>query len=168
MNNNTRYFLLFVLFVGLQLFLFTPLQTLYVMPCLYLLFLLLLPIATPTATLLLWAFAMGLCIDLLGPGIAGLHTAALLTMALLRNALLKLFTVKGDSDNGVYGGSALLGNGRFIFYVALCVLAHHLVFFTIESMGVFHADTVLLRTTASLCLNTVLLFLFEKAFFARR
>jgi len=49
----------------------------------------------------------------------------------------------------------------------LCVMAHHLVFFTLESLSFFLFWQTFARFLCSLLLNVFLILLFKKTFFER-
>ncbi|HPJ82574.1 MAG: rod shape-determining protein MreD [Bacteroidales bacterium] len=168
MNDNLKYTLRFLIFLAVQLLLFQNLNLgTYLAPMPYILFLLLFPCTYSTVLLMLWAFAFGLTLDVLGAGIMGLHTASFVVAGALRSTILKTVTVKGDLDNLMVPGFNQLGFGRYSIFVVLCVMAHHLVFFTLESLSFFLFWQTFARFLCSLLLNVFLILLFKKTFFER-
>ena len=168
MNDNLKYILRFLFFLALQLLIFQNLNLgTYLAPMPYILFLLLFPCTYSTVLLMLWAFAFGLTLDVLGAGIMGLHTASFVVAGALRSTILKTVTVKGDLDNLMVPGFNQLGFGRYSIFVVLCVIAHHLVFFTLESLSFFLFWQTFARFLCSLLLNVFLILLFKKTFFER-
>jgi hypothetical protein len=113
-------------------------------PMIYLLFVLLLPINLSTPIYLLIAFAYGLLLDGF-QDTGGAHAAACLTLAFSRSALLRL----------VYGESYQLKNlkiitssiDRQLLLVALAVLIHHLVFYSLIIFDGSHLLLILKYTT---------------------
>lgn len=169
MNDTLKYFLRFLLFLAVQLVFFNSLNLgTYLFPAPYILFLLLFPCLYSVAWLLIWAFAFGLCLDVFGGGVLGLHTSALLILALFRYGLLRLVSVKGDLDNLSVPGFVMFGFGRYFVFVLLSVLAHHIVYFSLESFSFFHFWQVFLRIAGSTLLNVFLVLLFERVFYAGR
>lgn len=168
MNDILRHILRFLIIMAMQLLLFEGLDLgthLYPMP--YILFILLFPCTASPAVLMIWAFVFGLGLDFLSTGIAGLHTAAFVMTAALRNTFLKVVIVKGDFDNLSVPGFTLLGFSRYTFFVFLCVLTHHTTYFILESFSFFLFWQSLARFSASLLLNVFLILLFKKTFFER-
>ena len=169
MSDTLKYVLRFLLIMAIQLLFFEGLNLgTYLYPMPYLLFLILFPCTYSTAWLMLWAFAFGVGLDLLGTGIMGLHTSSFVLMAALRNSLIKTVVVKGDLVNMSVPGFVQFGNVRFGFFVLLCVLTHHLIYFTLESMSFFLFWHTFARFLCSLLLNVFLVLLFKRAFYEKR
>ena len=168
MNDNLKYILRFLFFLALQLLIFQNLNLgTYLAPMPYILFLMLFPCTYPAALLMLWAFAFGLALDLLGTGIMGLHTSSLVLVGALRNILMKTVTVMGDLDNHMVPGFSQFGFARYSIFISLCVMSHHLVFFALESLSLFLFWHTFARFLCSLLLNVFLILLFKKTFFER-
>ena len=137
--NNTflKYLLWLVFFVILQTLIFSrlPLGT-YVYPMVYILFILMLPIAYPHGSLLLWAFLLGLCIDIFTNGILGVHAAATVAVAYIRPSILKLVTSKEDKENNMQFITKYTMRSRFfITYIALAISLHHSIYFLIDTFS---------------------------------
>jgi hypothetical protein len=90
-----------------------------------------LPYKTPHWAVLLLAFAMGLCIDIFSFG-QGFHTAVLTFIGLIRPFFLNFYT--GNRDITFWQRPTLsdMGFMQFAFYVTISVLAHHLLFFSLD------------------------------------
>lgn len=170
MNRSLKYALHFLLILATQLLLFEHLDLgLYLYPMPYLIFLLLFPCTYPTAGLMLWAFAFGFFLDVLGgPTLLGLHTSACVTLAALRNGLIKTVTVKGDLDSLTVPGFVQFGALRYSFFVLLCVAIHHTAYFMLEAFSFLFFWHTLARLTCSVLLNTLLILLFQRTFFEQR
>lgn len=169
MNDTVRYILRLGLFALVQVVLFNAIDVstyVYVCPCV--LFLMLFPFTTSTISLLLWAFGLGMVVDLWGGGLLGLHTAALVTVAFVRNTLLKLVAAKGEFGHGDVRSMAKLGFERYLLFACLCVLVHHLAFFNLEHFSVSLLIPLAIRIAASFIVNVLLILLFERTFYAKK
>lgn len=169
MANNLRYILRFIFFVLMQVAFFNTLNlSSYLYPCPYLFFLFLLPFSTGTSLLLLWGFAIGLAVDILGGGILGLHTSAMLVMALMRNTFLKTVSVKTDFDALAVPGTSTLGFARYLIFISCCILLHHCVYFGLENFSFSMIGPTLLRIICSALLNICLILIVERSFYSYR
>ena len=169
MNNSIRNILLFFLFVLLQVFIFERIQLgPYCYPCAYVLFLLTLPFGYSTTSLLLWAFALGLSVDIGSGGVLGLHTSACLCLGLFRNTFLKLVSTKGDFEQWVHPGLDSLRGRRFILFLLFSLLVHHTVLFALEGFRVAYIHLTLLRIVLSVVVNILLISSLQLAFFSCR
>ncbi len=169
MTDFLRYILRFLLFVLLQVAFFNTLNLgQYLYPCPYLLFLLLFPFSYGTAGLLLWGFAVGLAVDLLGGGILGLHTSAMLVTGLLRNGVLKTVSVKTDFEPQAVPGISTLGFVRYLIFSACCITVHQCVYFGLENFSMSMLGQTLLRIVASTLLNVALVLIIDQCFFSSK
>lgn len=169
MNDTVRYILRLCLFALVQVVLFNTIDiSTYVYVCPSVLFLMLFPFTTSTISLLLWAFGLGMVLDLWGGGLLGLQTAALLTVAFVRNTLLKLVAAKGEFGQGDVPNMAKLGFERYLLFTCLSVLVHHLVFFNLEHFSVSLLLQLTIRISASFVVNVLLILLFERTFYAKK
>ncbi|MGJ8683424.1 MAG: hypothetical protein ACSHWW_02290 [Nonlabens sp.] len=125
LNNVLR----FIGLLLLQVFVMDQVDFLgYICPLVYVLFVVLYPVDNNRWSFLIIAFILGLIVDTF-QDTGGAHAAASLTLAFLRPVLLKL----------VYGQGYLTKNlkviksplDRFALLLALSVLLHHLVLFTL-------------------------------------
>jgi rod shape-determining protein MreD len=156
---------MFVTVVILQCFLFDklPMGT-FVQPNIYILFILLLPFGYPQIKALLWAFVLGLCIDLLSTDIVGLNTAATVFLAFLRPYLLRLFSQKSDMDAYISPDLRTLGTRPCIGYVTLAVIFHQTFFFLLDSFAFYDIYHTLLRIILSTICSTILILLSQILF----
>ena len=170
MNRGIKYVLHFLLILAEQLLLYEHQNLgLYLYPMPYLIFMLLFPCTYPTAGLMLWAFAFGFFLDVLGgPTLLGLHTSACVTLAALLNGLNIADTVIGDLDSLTVPGFVQFGALRYSFFVLLCVTIHHTAYFMLEAFSFLFFWHTLARITCSVLLNTLLILLFQRTFFELR
>ena len=167
MNHTIKIILRFFLILIVQLLLFEHMDLgMYAYPMPYILFLLLFPCTYATATLMLWAFAFGLLLDFLGIGIMGLHTSAFVTLAALRNGLIKAITVKGDLETLSVPG--FIQFEYVLYFLLLCTTIHHTVYFFLEAFSLHLFWHTLGRLSGSIVLNTFLILLFKKTFYEQK
>lgn len=110
----------------------------YINPYVYLVFILVYPSKNNRSNFLLVSFLLGLFVDMFSDS-GGIHAAASVTIAFIRPGFLKM------AFGSLYEHSAIkFGNteiGTLFTYVALMVLSHHLVLF---SLDVFQWSEILL------------------------
>ncbi len=135
----------------------------YVIPYVYLLFILLLPFDTNKSLLLLLAFFTGLSIDFF-ENTLGLHAAAVVFMAFARPGIIKIFFPTLEYAKGENPGLAKLGVTGFLKYTFTLVFLHQilLTFLEVYSLRDFlntfsHIFINALATTLGI-LITVMLF----------
>ena len=149
MHRLVPYTALLVATLLVQVFLLDNLTiSIYFAPMIYLAFVLLLPLDTPAVGVLAAGAVTGWLMDY-AMGTDGLNVIATLPVALLRPWLIGLFYTREDPHEGGIPSAARFGAGKFIRYVAICVLLHHLLFFSFEALSWAHAGRTLLRTLIS-------------------
>jgi rod shape-determining protein MreD len=155
--------------VLLQSFIFTKLPlTTYVQPCIYVLFILLLPVGHSRTTALLWAFCLGLCVDLLTSDVIGLNTAVTVALAFIRPYLLKLFLPKSDIDAFIIPTSKTLGMRQFLGYSSLSLLFHQTLFFFLDTFTFYDIFHTLLRILLSTICSVIFILLLQALFHGSR
>jgi rod shape-determining protein MreD len=125
----------------------------YMIPYIYVLFILLMPFETPRWVQLLSAFALGLSIDLFS-GTLGMHTAASVLAGYARPYLLNLLAPRDGYDPETYPRVHYYGFLWFLKYTALIVVIHHLALFYLEAFQLKHFFSTLLRVILSSILTT--------------
>lgn len=105
-------------------------------PLLYIYMVLLFPRNYPKWALLVWAFAMGLGVDMFSntPGVAA---ASLTLVALLRPYLLELF-IQRESADDLVPSMKVLGFSRYLFFAFLIIFIYCLTFFSLEAFSFFN------------------------------
>ena len=97
-------------------------------------------------TLMLWAFFLGLTVDVFSDT-PGMNAAATVLLAFLRPIFLRLFVPRDTLDTLI---PAVRTMGIFPF---LCVLVHHGMLLTLEFFSFAHIGTLLLRVVTSTLLT---------------
>lgn len=149
MQYTWRYILLFLTAIVLQLFLFDTVNLgPYVNPLVYIAFVILLPMNTPSVAVLLAGFAMGVLMDVFS-GTGGIHTIAALFTSYIRPFLLNVIVGKEYVMEGGIPSAKSLGTVKFMRYASIIVFAQCIVFFTLEAMNWQYFYLVLLKIAVS-------------------
>lgn len=157
-------------FVGLMLFQVLILNHFMlfglVNPFVYILFILMLPLAIPGWLLLVLGFLTGYLMDIFMTG-AGLHTAATVFMAFMRPIVLRLATGTKEPETVVYPGLSQMGARWWFSYTLSLVVLHHFVLFVLESFSFNQLGYTLLRIILSVAATEILILLFSYFFTLR-
>ena len=99
-------------------------------PLLYIYFVIIFPRRYPRWAILLWSFALGLCVDMFNntPGVAAASTTII---GFLQPYLIELFLPR-EAEDDIKSSAQTLGVGHFISLSAILVIVFCLVFFAIE------------------------------------
>jgi hypothetical protein len=125
----------------------------YMIPYIYILFIILLPFETPRWVQLISGFALGLTIDFF-TGTPGMHTAATVLIAFARPYLLDLLAPRDGFEPETYPRIYYYGFTWFLKYTLLLVLLHHLALFYLEVFQLKDFFSTLLRVILSTILST--------------
>jgi rod shape-determining protein MreD len=125
----------------------------YMIPYIYILFILLMPFETPRWIQLLSGFALGFVMDLFA-GTPGMHTAASVLIAFVRPYLLDLLASRDGYEPETYPRIHYYGFLWFLKYTALIVVIHHLALFYLEVFQLKHFFSTFLRVILSSILST--------------
>lgn len=153
MNNDVlKIALRFVGLLAIQIFIMDQINFLgFINPMIYILFIFLYPFSNNRLLFLILAFLLGIIMDTF-QDTGGAHAAACVTLTIVRPYLLKL--VFGESY--VMKNIKVLTTGidRVLLFLCLCVVIHHLVFYT---MIIFNISQILelLQMTLSVGLATI-------------
>jgi rod shape-determining protein MreD len=143
-----------------------PLGT-YIRPELYTIFILLLPFNYPAIAMLVWAFALGLCIDLFSTDVIGLHATALLLLAYIRPRLLRLVSSKDDLGSIAIPSYHTLGLWTFILYSLLSIAIYNTALFALDTFGFYNFSHMLVRILFSTLVTTLFIILIQFAFISK-
>ena len=131
----------------------------YATPMPYVLFLAYLPLDASRIGNLLWAFVMGIIIDVFsntpGEAAASLTLAAFVPWPLLQAAAPK------ECVEDMVPSYRTMGIWNHIRYLFILVLVHHAAFYLLESFSFFHYIEVLISFGASLLFSFVLMLALE-------
>ena len=164
-NTLIRNILRFVVLLIVQVMVFDNLRLgSYVHPCIYVLFVLLLPFDTPKWRLLIDAFLIGIVVDIFN-GTPGLNAAATVLMAFVRPFIIGITSRKSDIEDKDAPTITEMGLQWFAVYALLLLLLHNLVLFWLEAfsirlLGLVLAETVL-SSLVSLLLIIIIIYIFK-------
>ena len=130
----------------------------YIVPYVYVLFIMLLPFETPKWLLLLSAFALGISVDMFMQT-HGMHAAASVFMAFLRPYILEMSSPRDGYESGTKPRLFYLGFQWFFRYTAILVFAHHFLLFYIEVFRFSDFFSTLLRVLLSSLFSVILIML---------
>lgn len=97
--------------------------------------------------LMLWAFFLGLTVDLFSDT-PGMNAAATVLLAFLRPVFLRLF-VPRDTLDSLLPAVSTMGISSFFKYLIVCVFVHHGMLLAIELFSFVHVGNMLLGIIAS-------------------
>ena len=103
----------------------------YMVPYLYVLFLLMLPFELPEWSTLLIGAATGLVMDTFG-STPGMHMSACTVMMFARIQLLRLLAPREGYEYGMRPSVPAMGVAWFLTYASVLILIHHLWLFYVE------------------------------------
>ena len=164
-NTLIRNILRFVVLLIVQVMVFDNLRLgSYVHPCIYVLFVLLLPFDTPKWRLLIDAFLIGIAVDIFN-STPGLNAAATVLMAFVRPFIIGITSRKSDIEDKDAPTITEMGLQWFAVYALLLILLHNLVLFWLEAfsirlLGLVLAETVL-SSLVSLLLIIIIIYIFK-------
>lgn len=138
----------FVGFVLLQVLVLNHIHVAgYATPFLYVYFILKFNTGVSRNELMLWAFFMGLLIDIFS-NTPGVNAAASVLLAFMRPLVFGLFSVR-DTFDDVEPGFKNIGVGSFVKYAITGVLFHHAALLTIETFSFGDWPFLLLKIAMS-------------------
>lgn len=122
-------------------------------PFLYVYFILKLSSDTSRNQLLLWAFGIGLIIDIFD-NTPGMTAASLLLMAFVRPFFLRLFTPR-DTYESYIPSKVVMGYSPFMRYLIICVFIQHAALLSIESFSFISFSSLCLRILLSVLFTVI-------------
>ncbi len=139
----------------------------YVMPMLYVLFILMLPTSVGRVPLLLTAFGTGLVVDIMA-GALGFHALACTVVAMMRITFADRILTRGENVTIETPSVFSVTPQYFISYLLLLTGAFYLVFYSVELFSFRGLGEVLLATVCSTVVTSLLVILYQYAFVRRK
>lgn len=109
---------------------------------------------------MLWAFFLGLSIDMFSDT-PGMHASASVLLAFVRPSILKLYLPRETFDI-IQPSFKTIGIFSFIKYALICILIHHTCLLTIEYFSLVHWGDLLLRIGSCTLLSTAFILALEE------
>lgn len=138
----------------------------FIVPYVYVLFILLLPFEINKSLLLLLAFVTGLTIDFFGNTL-GLHTAALVFLAFARPGVLHFYFPRLETNPNDEPGITKLGFGGFLKYSFSLIVLHQFILTFLEIFSLKHFFSSLLQVVMNAAATTLVILVIE-LFFSKR
>ena len=132
----------------------------YFSPLLFSFFILRLKLETSVFTLLIYAFVLGISIDVFRDTI-GLNAAALLVVAILRKYFLAIISERDDFDSMIELDFFNLGIVRYLIYFGLGIMTHHFVFVLLEQFSFNHFFLLLYQSFVNTIIALIILFFIQ-------
>jgi rod shape-determining protein MreD len=161
MNRWSPYINAFVVLIVLQLLIFNNIQfSGFVNPYIYVMFILILPLAIPSWILLLLSFMTGIVIDIFA-GTMGVHAFATVMAGFVRPWVLSINITSEAFEPEMSPSSHTNGLRWFFIYSVTVVFIHHLALFFVEVFSFTNFFHTLLRVLLSTLATTFFIILFD-------
>lgn len=134
----------------------------YATPFLYIFFVLSLNSGIDRNILLLWAFAIGLCVDVFC-NTPGMHAAAITLIAFLREPILKLVVMK-EMEEEFEPRISTMGFFPYLKYTLLCTLIFCTVIEVIDSFSFYNLKELGLKIITDTLITLICIFCVEAIF----
>lgn len=139
----------------------------YIMPMLYVLFILMLPTDIKRIPLLLISFGTGLLIDMMN-NMLGFHALACTVVAMIRIWYADRILTRGEPVQIQTPSIYSVTPQYFVSYLLLLLAIFYLLFYTIELWGFRGFGDVLLATLLSTLVTTLLAVLYQIVFLKKK
>ena len=130
----------------------------FIHPCVYVLYVMLLPFDSPKWRLMVNGFLIGFAVDLFN-GTPGLNAAATVLMAYFRPNIISLTTRKSDIDGKTYPSVDEMGLQWFFVYSILLLIIHNFTLFMLEAFSFRLFGLVLLEILLSVIISSLVIVL---------
>ena len=131
----------------------------YVTPLFYIWMIVRFDSSMKRSVILLWAFFLGLIIDLFS-GTPGLNAASATLLAMFQPGLMKLF-VPLDRHEQIVPGFVSMGPRPFIGYLLIMTALHHTVYFILRSIPLGDWPELVLKVVFSTILTLIFMLVTE-------
>ncbi|MCF6365071.1 MAG: rod shape-determining protein MreD [Bacteroidales bacterium] len=135
-------------------------------PYFYILLILLLPFGIPDWALLLFAFFLGLFIDMFSDT-GGVHASATVFIAFLRPFVLKMLSGRDGYAPETSPRISWYGFNWFFKYTVILVIIHHLIFFLVLEFSFAHFLITLLKVFITGFFSTILIIISQYLVFRK-
>jgi len=126
-----------------------------VVPLVYPLAMLLLPVNISRISLMLVGFIMGVCMDIFC-GTYGLHTSAMITLGFARPYVLGMFSPREGYDNTKALGPLNYGWLWTVKYLSVGLAVHHFWLFNLENFQFFRLPETQIRVISSVVISVLI------------
>ena len=162
MNPIIKYVLQFIVLILLQVLVVDQISLGYashfIIPAVYFLFVLMLPLTVSNGMLMFLAFFIGMMVDVF-KSTPGMHASAMVVLGYSRPYLLKLIEPREGFDVLKPPSIYSMRKGIYFGYVSLAAVVFHLWYFTLEVMRFSDFHVILLKTLCSSITSSLLIIL---------
>lgn len=157
----------FVLLLALQVLVFNNIYLGgYINPCLYVLFIAMLPTNTGRIPMMLIAFVCGMCVDV-SMNMPGFHAAACTLVGFLRGIWLDRIILRDNDETIETPNIHDVPYQQFLIYLFLLLFIFHLAYFTMLVFSLIELPGILLSTLLSTIVTWILALLYQTLFFRK-
>jgi rod shape-determining protein MreD len=135
----------------------------YIFPYVYILFLFALPKNFPSWINLVFAFGLGLYIDIF-TNTFGIHALASTTMVFFKPLLLNSLLPPDLEDENLQANIYNLGIKKYLIYAGVLTLIHHFLVFNFEVFSFFYIIDNLMKTIISTSISLFLMIILQAIF----
>jgi hypothetical protein len=154
----------FILLVVLQIFLIDNISlSIYFHPLIYVAFIILLPLNTKPAWMVLLSALLGLTIDVM-TGMGGINVIATTATGFLRPFLLRMVTGHAMGTDAADSSLLRVAEKHLRWYIITVVVLHSCIYFFMESLTMMHIMHTLLRIIVSDIAAVLFIYYFIKIF----
>ena len=158
-NTLIRNIIRFIGLVLLQIAVFDNLRIgNYIHPCIYVIFILLMPFDTPTWKLMINGFLIGFVVDIFN-GTPGLNASATVFMSYMRPFIIGITTRKSDIEGKNEPSIGEMGRQWFLIYSLLLLVIHNLFLFWMEAFSIKLFGVVLVEVLLSVPISLIFIVL---------
>ncbi|MCU0407770.1 MAG: rod shape-determining protein MreD [Bacteroidales bacterium] len=151
----------FLLLILAQVLVFNNIQfSGFINPYVYVLFILLLPLAVPGWLLLLLAFITGMTMDFFVNS-PGMHTAATVLAGYVRPYILRILSPRDGYESGPNPSISAYGFRWFFTYTAVIIFIHHIALFYLEVFRLADFFRTFLRVILSSAFSVMFILIIE-------
>lgn len=126
-------------------------------------FILLLPLRTPGALIILLGFAIGITVDIFYNSL-GLHASAAVFTAFIRPFVLRILEPRGGYNVNYSPTAARMGWGWFLRYSSILIFLHLFFYFSAEAFTFVYIVDILLKTVVSFVVSMIFLTIYQLVF----
>ena len=113
----------------------------------------------PKWAILLWCFALGVCVDTFS-NTPGVGAASLTLLGAVQPYLLELFTPR-DSAEDMPPTMKAMGVAKYIYFASICIVIQTITFFALEAFSFFNWQQWLICVASSTVLTIILVLTIE-------
>lgn len=129
----------------------------------YPIFILLLPIRTPTVLVVFLGFVLGITVDVFYDSL-GVHAGASVFSAFIRSTILHFLEPRGGFEVNASPTKESYGINFFFRYAAIFMFLHILVYFSLEIFTPIYFNEIFIRTVFSFLLSLLFIIIYQYLF----